>query len=334
MNKKYLPYLIFMAKVILLLLLGYYIFYIRKNDTISTYQAWISLNPFNGLNTLLLIFSFLLMPLNWYLEACKFKILFKGKKQYSHFKFIKIIFGGIVFALITPLKLGEYAGRLVQINRNEWAAGLWATFISNCFQWIILGVFGILGFQFMVSYLNIINISELYVVNVLLLLVTILLIYFFKKRHLGFTFLLRMIPGKYSKLIGEYDIRKFKPETVDIIKVLVFGALRCLTYTIQLVLLLKFFGTNLNVFLLIWGVFTIYLFQLLLPFLNWLGLIGRTGIAIFVLKSIGVNEMITGISTFVLWGINMVLPSILGLYFIFQYRSLKKENNEKEIMGH
>jgi hypothetical protein len=61
----------------------------------------------------------------------------------------------------------------------------------------------------------------------------------------------------------------------------------------------------------------------MLPFLNWLGLIGRTGIAIFVLSYIGISEMISGLATLLLWIINMLIPAVFGIYFIIQYRRTK-----------
>ena len=204
--------------------------------------------------------------------------------------------------------------------------------MGNCCQWLALAIFGIIGLQFMLAYFNFKDPRLFMLVNVMLLLVTGLLIYLWYKKKVSLGYLLKFIPLKYANLIRQSKLNSYRTSWANVFKACVFAALRYIIYTLQLVLLLRFFGTDLGITMLTGAVCTIYFFQLILPFLNWLGLIGRTGIAIFVLKSLGVNEMITGISTFGVWIINMVIPSVLGLYFIFQYRQLKKVNNEKESM--
>ena len=332
MNKKYLPYLIIGGKISLLIIFLVYLFSIRKSETIQAYHDFLQENPFGGIQIFYLVFSILLMPLNWYLESRKFSCFFQSKEQYTELHIFKTIISGIVFALITPMKLGEYAGRLVLINRKDWSNALIATFLGNCCQWIALAIFGIVGLQFMLSSFNFKNPILFMLVNVMLLLVTGLLIYLWYKKKVSISYLLKFIPAKYANIIRQSRLNNYRTNWANVFKACVFAALRYIIYTLQLVLLLRFFGTDIGFAMLFGAVCTIYFFQLILPFLNWLGLIGRTGIAIFVLKSLGVNEMITGISTFGVWIINMILPSILGLYFIFQYRQLKKVNNEKESM--
>lgn len=331
MNKRISHYVLFLTKLCLLALLVYYIYQHLKTQSYDDINNIFSRQILSISNLIYLIIAFCLVPLNWYFESLKFSSLFLASRKYSRKESLNIILVGVSFALITPLKIGEFAGRLVLTDKKDWKAALWANFLGNWCQWIALALFGIVGLQFMLNYIQKFSYNQLMLVNILLLLVIILLIYFLFKRHLWVALVLRFISGKYYNYFVNSESEIKLIDKTKILNACVFAALRYWVYTIQFALILKFFGSDISFFICICAVSTIYFFQLMLPFLSWMGLIGRTGIAIFVLHSIEVNEIISGIATLSLWVLNMVLPALVGIYLIFQFRLTKTIQNEKEI---
>ena len=95
-------------------------------------------------------------------------------------------------------------------------------------------------------------------------------------------------------------------------------------------LLISVFNNTIAFSLLLSGVMTVFFIQAILPVLSFLGLIGRTGIAIFVLNKIGVSEMDSGVSSIMLWVVNIFIPSVAGLYFLFR-KMINKQNEKKEL---
>ncbi|HMG16114.1 MAG TPA: hypothetical protein VK590_11740, partial [Saprospiraceae bacterium] len=130
-------------------------------------------------------------------------------------------------------------------------------------------------------------------------------------------------PKKFYRYFKNYQFETYVKHRRSIMKACMFAAFRYWVYVVQFVLILKFYGAGLSFFTCITAVCTIYFIQLMLPFLSWLGLIGRTGIAIFVLSSLGISEMISGVATLLLWIINMLVPSVFGIYFIIRFRRTK-----------
>ncbi len=323
MNKKYRNYLVLFAKLCLLAGLVYYIFQRIGSHKTDDLQSAFSVQILKPVNVVYLLIAICLIPLNWILETMKYRSLFVPDRIYTLWESFKIILAGVSFALITPLKLGEYAGRLVLTDKKDRGLSLWATFMGNWCQWVSLGVFGIIGFQIMLEYIKWLSPANIMLVNVLLLLVIALLIYFLFKKLGWMSILLRLIPRRFYSYFKNNHFETYTKHRLRILKACMFAALRYWVYVIQFVLILQFFGVSAGFYICLSAVCTIYFIQLMLPFLNWLGLIGRTGIAIFVLSNVGINEMISGLATLLLWIINMLIPAICGTYFIIQFRRTK-----------
>ena len=96
------------------------------------------LNRFSVQNSwLLLVFSFLLMPINWVLEASKWKILIQPIEQISLKRAIKIVSAAISYGIFTPNRIGELAGRVFWLNKANRMSGLFASIVGSYAQQLI-----------------------------------------------------------------------------------------------------------------------------------------------------------------------------------------------------
>jgi hypothetical protein len=277
-----------------------------------------------------LLFAFLLMPVNWFFELLKFNQFSHLDKKYSKVDLIKSLLSGIAFSAITPLKSGDYGGRLIWLKQEDWPAALSAIFWGNWCQLLWLMAIGIGG----VNYLTFIISAPLFPVSyffmgMIIFVILLLIIFWFYARIELFRKLFQYTPFKQKikeLYIGYLKISNRK----DLYKALIYAGLRYFTYVIQYMLLLCVFDNKLPIGYLFFGVVSVFFIQSILPVLSWMGLIGRTGIAIFVLSKLGVSELDSSLSSILLWIINILLPSLIGLYFIV-VKFLNKSYGKQEM---
>lgn len=275
-----------------------------------------------------LVFAILLMPVNWWCEYGKFVLLADFKHNYKPTILIKSILAGISLSSFTPMKTGDYIGRLLWLDKIDWATTLKAIFWGNWMQflWLVLGgFFGLLYFR------DNFDFSQLaygwgYFYVICCVIIVLIILWFYIRLEL-FKNLLRRIP-KWSKFVGMVNEFVDFENKQKLYNSFVLAGFRYLTYSFQLWLLINFLDVKVDPISLYAGILLVFFVQTLLPFLSWLGLIGRTGIAIFVLNKVGVGEIESGVSSVLLWIINIMIPAIIGFVLLLM-RFFKNEKDEK-----
>ena len=275
-------------------------------------------NLYNS-NIFLLALTFLLMFLNWSLEALKWKLLIASFEKISFAKAIKTIMLGITTGFITPAKLGDYFGRVLLIeNKNNWK-GVWATFISSISQSVATVFFGYFGLLYFFRYFFKVENYLFYSFAFLgaLLIVLAILVYYHAEialniaRRVG----LKKIVGKIIN--ADNNIKELIPSgTLN--KVLILSISRYIIYTIQYLLLIRFFGIEGETIDLITAILTIFIIQSGIPLPPVSNILARGEIAIFIFSYFSTNKILILSSTFSLWIINILIPAFIGLIIIFR----------------
>jgi uncharacterized membrane protein YbhN (UPF0104 family) len=260
---------------------------------------------------------------NWSLEAAKWKLLMSPYFIFSFMHSLKIIFMGIAGGIITPLQFGEYFGRIVSVNPSQNWKSFWATFIGSIAQNISTLFFGIFGLFFLLkSHYNVEN-HILYPSFYLGLagVIVLILIYF----NIGYA--LKIASGLgFSKWVERITDKKAHPEHKWRLlnKVLMLSYLRYIVFATQFYLLLIFFGLENNVISLFSGISAIFLLQTGIPLPPVVNFLARGELAILVFEQITTNEIMILSSTFSLWIINLVFPSIIGMSLLIRMNIVKK----------
>ena len=102
------------------------------------------------------------------------------------------------------------------------------------------------------------------------------------------------------------------------------------TYSVQFFFLLKFFGIDAPFLEALAGIATVFLVQTSVPLPPVMGLLTRGQVALFVWGFFGGNEISVLASTYSLFVINLVLPSLFGAVFILKTNVLKSLGYEKD----
>ena len=90
----------------------------------------------------LLGFPILLMLLQWYLEAIKWKLLMRSTQKITDGFAFKSVLGGIALSVVTPNRMGEWVGRALFLPPASRPAGAATVFIGNLAQLCITLVMG------------------------------------------------------------------------------------------------------------------------------------------------------------------------------------------------
>jgi len=305
----------FKVAVVVVLLAVLY-FELQSRDNLADIYA-VFLQQLRAANWLYLAVVCALMPLNWLIETLKWYPLLRRHDPISLKKAFFAVLAGISFALFTPNRVGEYAGRLLFVSpENHWKS-LIVNAVGGIAQYIVLLTGGALGGLWFAAHYLQWNQTDLWRAAVCVLLGLGLLYYiFFNIRSMvsiarRIPLLRRLKPYVRDVVMLEQFQRR------DLLLILFWSAARYLIYSTQYVLLLYFFSIKTGFWGAYAGVATIYLLQTVVPLPAIAGLLVRGNLAVFVWAYFGGNEISSLAATFVLWIINLILPALVGTFSLF-----------------
>lgn len=257
-----------------------------------------------------------LMFINWSVETIKWKILVQKITRFNFFVALKIIFSGITIGIFTPNRIGEIGGRILFLDKGKRTFGILATSLGSFAQLITTIINGlaalVLLFLFFPEKTDISPlVDNISVIIVLLLLVALIWIYFNAQ-------IIKPILLKFSFFQAREEQIDFFSETpfVILFKVLALSFLRYGIFIVQFFLLLTYFNVKLDFSQAYVSIGLIYLFTTLIPTTTLIELGIRGSFAVFFFGMFTTNIPGIVLATFLLWIVNLALPSILGSVFV------------------
>ena len=288
-----------------------YVIYRKVSDVehfLGSFDAFIS--RFSGGNIALIGAVILLMPINWFLEATKWKLLLKNSAHVNFGEAMRSVLGGLSIGFATPARVGEFAGRVMFLHSGERIDGIYLSAIGGIAQSIVTFLTALFMLHFYIGNTDMFFGAYGYLAFALLSFIMIAVYISFEQ---VVTFL-----RDHVGLFKEYVIDTSKtPHRND--KWLVFGisAVRYGVYVLQYYLLLRFIGMDKGVLETIAGISLVLFLQSVSPLIPLTDMTVRGGIALEVFDMSGVDLSI-GIFMVpvMLWAINLLIPAIMGYFFI------------------
>lgn len=316
MNKSSFRIFAFISKLLIAVILCWVIYrQVFANKNLTEVLSVLS-NDKPNTNLLYLLIALCLVLCNWGLEAYRWRMIVIQHHRISYKDSVKAILMGVTLGIISPQRVGEYAGRLLIVPSDKNWLSVKSSFYTSISLNIVIISFGLLALYFSISKDIIsLNVSpQIIVAGAIISLVILLVLFMYLQvfeRILHLEFLFKYFK-KWGKFVGyEFD----KP---ILIKLLFYSILRYLVFLTQYYLLLKYFGIQLNSLEIFASIAVIYLLQSSLPLPALLSLLARGEIALLVFSNFDVNEIIIFASTFSLWIINLMIPALLGLVIIWK----------------
>jgi hypothetical protein len=255
-------------------------------------------------------FIFLLSLLNRYFEILKWQNLVSYLHPISVSEATKQVLATMTAGVFTPNGFGEYAGKAFYYEKHLTKQVLFLNLICNGIQMILTVIIGIGGLLYFNAQHHVINTESAAIIFATLLLFFLFL--FFVKE---FT-----IKGySLKKLI--YKINEI-PKRIHL-KNIFLSLSRYLIFSHQYYFILLALDVNLPYVILISAITSVYLLASILPAFQFLDFAIKGSIALFIFGIVGVNEWIVLFVSTMMWFLNVVLPVIIGSYFVLNFKTKK-----------
>jgi len=123
---------------------------------------------------------------------------------------------------------------------------------------------------------------------------------------------------KYLEVLVMYNYK-------DLIIAFIYSNTRYFIFSLQFIILLYVFGINISFVDAILSVMLIFFFITITPTITIAEIGVRGSVAIFVLGLFSSNDIAILSSTTLLWLINLIIPAIIGSFFIFSLKFFRSK---------
>lgn len=305
-NKSYLKKIV---KLVPFIILAYIIYDLSKNENLTFSYDFLLEQNWTVNRVLIIVPVLLLMLLNWMVEAKKWQLLTLKYFPLSIKKAFISVLSGVSTALFTPNRVGDFIGRVSYLPKEHRKNGMVSSFFGSYSQWLLTIVMGWiawiqLGRQFVNSSSVFLSISVLYFVLIV------------------FLFTLFLGRGFKFKMAKRWTKHFNHPPTFTVrVKLISLSLFRYFIFTLQFYLLLRLFGVDLAYGLVLSKLGLFYLLTSLIPSTFWGELGIKESLAVWVFSGLIINSLVIISATLLLWMINLLIPAVLGNYFLFRKAS-------------
>ncbi len=301
----------------LLLKIGVFLFalYLLSRQLVKI--EWSAVQNLEILSYSYLLYAIILVVFNWGLELFKWFVIVRSFDQKSPFSKIKAsLLSGIATGFVTPNRLGNFIGRIVFFAGKKRLMLSLGTLYGNLAQFLATFCFGIIGVFYLGHVLFQLRIDQ-HIQNLGWVIGgTSLLIYL----------LMPVLPFEKWRWLRSRKrvLADFRQKLRKIAFVLLLlSTLRYLVFALQFILILIAFGVNYT-HELSYAVFVHYLVTTAVPTIFFGKIVVRETSALMILGFMIPNAALIIFASLTLWGINVVLPSLIGFYYFMQN---KNKNN-------
>ena len=290
--------------LIKLLIVGGAFYFIYNQIAHNNQLNWVLfLEKFNKNKSFLgIVFILLLSFLNRFFEILKWQNLVSYIHKITVFDATKQVLGALTAGLFTPNGIGEYAGKALFFEKFQAKNIVFLNLICNGIQLILSVIFGIFGLLYL-------GYSK-WVVFLLAVLLGFLV--------LGFGLKKVKIKG-YSITGLIFKINEI-PKSIHQ-KNNYLAVCRYLIFSHQYYFLFLAFDVQLPYFTLMATISTVYFLASSLPTFQFLDFAVKGSVAVYFFGLFGVNEWIVIFISTLMWFLNVVLPVLIGSYYVLNFKS-------------
>lgn len=267
-----------------------------------------------------LLFTFLLVPLNWWLESVKWKEVLQSVQKISIFDAIRSVLIGLTSGFFTPNRVGEPVGRTFILNDGNKTKGVICSLICTLSQSFATLFFVMLSLVGVTQYIpRIADSDEVSIIRNLAIagLTSVSVLYF------TLPLWIRKIKSNSQKIKNIIEAISFISYS-KLLKISFYSIIRFGVYTFQYYLMLKFFSIDIDMLLALVIIPINYFLVSITPSVAFAEIGIRGTYAILLIGAFTNNSVGVALSAVGLWFINYVIPMLIGSLLL-----MKTERNEK-----
>ncbi len=258
--------------------------------------------PWGGLTVVAL-----LMVVNWGIEAWKWRCLVLPLQRLPFVRAFTATIAGTTIGLITPNRVGEFAGRVLFLDPEHRIEGSFATLLGSIAQFVVTLLLGGLALTFN-SYLHYSSVEPSHAWNVVVwsaLLIGCAAVFLF------------FSPGAFARLLLAIPwLKRFERHAhvldsfsrADLVRIFLLSLLRYGVFTVQFAIVLVAVA-RVEVSEAMLAVPVVFLITTLVPTMALTELGVRGSVATTFIQG---DDMGIMVSTALVWFINLVVPAVVG----------------------
>lgn len=254
-------------------------------------------------NSGLLILVIILMPLNWFMESLKWRLIAGKIVNLSGKQAFIGVLSGLTVGFATPHGIGDYLGRIMTLKHRQRFYLMGGIMLGRLSQLGVTLIFGMIG----VFYLFGMSMVGYALAGALVLLV--ILLFAFNKLKKNKTI------GRFINKISEYT-------PVELMKIIMLSFGRYMVFSVQFLVVLFVFLPKSDLILNTAGVTWIFLSKSILPSFNFLSDLGiREYSAIYFFENYQIEIVPVLCASLLIWMINILAPTIIGIPLVLKLNS-------------
>jgi uncharacterized membrane protein YbhN (UPF0104 family) len=258
-----------------------------------------------------------LMFINWSLEAWKWKLMMNKIEQVPFLKSLQAVFSGLTISFFTPNRIGEYAGRVFHLKTANRIQATLVTILENFSQLIVTLIAGSIAMLFYIQdYLSLHAYLNLTITVALLIFIVMVLVFYYQVP----LFDAWLVDLRFMKRLKKYFDVLANYSKTELSRVLLLSVCRFLVFTFQYYLLLEIFGIQVSFMEAAVLISMIFFVITLIPTFALSEVGVRGAVATYFLSRVSYDTVAILNSSVALWIINLVIPSLIGIIFIFRFR--------------
>jgi hypothetical protein len=290
---------------------AFYFIYIRLAGDAFSWQSF-SEKLREKMSPLAIISLLILSFLNRFFEILKWQNLVSSFRQISVAEASKQVLGALTVSIFTPSGIGEYGAKALFYESDNRKKILFLNLVSNGIQMVLTIVFGTFGLLYFNTKFNIITtrtVTVLFVLFCLLVLTSILV--------------------KGISIKG-YSLEKLLKKVRSLPKTIhrkntLLAISRYLIFSHQYYLLFIIFDVNVPYLTIMSAIAGVYFLASALPTFQFFDFAIKGSIAVYFFSFLGVNEWIPVFIATLMWLLNVVLPVVIGSYFVISFKPQWKQ---------
>ena len=260
------------------------------------------------------LFLLFLTVFNWFFEILKWKDLVGYVQKISLFRSAKESLSALTTSIFTPNRIGDYAAKLYLYPKGKRKPILLINLLGHMTQMTITVICGLVGMTLFIQtfdpdlpYFKIARIAFIFAAVSFMLFAGIRQNRF-KIRGFELFKIREFLYGFPKKLIG---------------RSLLYSAIRYLIFSYQFIVIVRLFGFNLDYWEGMLALSSMYFIASIIPSIQMFDGVIKGSVALYVFSFLRVPDTLIICTALLSWILNMVIPSIIGAYFIMAHRSRK-----------
>jgi uncharacterized membrane protein YbhN (UPF0104 family) len=266
------------------------------------------------------VLVFVLMFVNWGLEAWKWQYLLKPLERISFIKSLQSVFSGVTVSIFMPNRIGEFAGRIFYLEKADKIKATIKNFIGSISQLTVTLVFGLAAIAF-AYYQNVLRLDEIELVKKNYWWILMLLVLFL----IGCFFLLKFYGAKFFGTKANYLEAFYDVNYKQWLYVFVLSMLRYIVFLMQFYILLMAFDIPVAFQTAVTVIALLFFVSSFIPSFATTEVITRGATAVYLFNLANVDTSLVVIVSLLLWIINLAIPALLGGLFVWKMKFFKEK---------